>query len=235
MRARRSYNAQTMRDAERIGVIFDMDGVLVDSASAHRRSWQLLAEQTHLTITDQQFAETFGQPSRQIIRQLWGADLPDSDVKRLDERKESIYRDLICGRVPVMPGAVALLRRLQDDRTILAIGSSGPPANIELMLSEMGVSELFSVVVTGVDVEQGKPAPDVFLIAARRMRLDCPRCVVVEDAPVGIEAAHRAGMVAVGLVGTHDRAALGQAELVVDSLGELSLTRMADLLRRRRP
>ena len=212
-----------------------MDGVLVDSAWAHRGSWQLLAEEAGLTITDEQFAETFGQPSRQVIRQLWGTELPDSDVKRLDDRKECLYRDLIRDRVPVMPGAVALLHRLHREGAILAIGSSGPPANVELVLSELGVGELLSAIVTGVDVQKGKPAPDVFVMAAGRMQLACRRCVVVEDAPVGIEAAHRAGMAAVGLVGTHAREALRDAEWVVDSFAELSLARVAGLLRRVRP
>lgn len=210
-----------MTACDPIGVIFDMDGVLVDSAQAHRRSWQLLAEQTGRTITDQQFASTFGQPSRQIIRQLWGPHLTDQLVAELDQRKEQIYRQLIAHRIPTMPGALDLIRRLQQAGAKLAIGSSGPPANIDLVIDSLGIRQSFSAIVTGMDVTRGKPDPEVFLLAAKRLQLPAHRCAVIEDAPAGILAAHRAGMAAVGLVGTHPPEKLASADLLVHSLDQL--------------
>jgi len=120
-----------------IGVIFDMDGVLVDSAAAHLQSWQALAVELSRTITPEQFARTFGQRSAEIIAQLFGV-FDATEVKRLDARKEFLYRGLIRGRVPEMPGATSLIDRLHHAGFRLAIGSSGPPENVEMVIGELG-------------------------------------------------------------------------------------------------
>lgn len=211
------------------GVIFDMDGVIVDSGAAHLASWKRLAAENDLHITDQEFAETFGRPSREIIRLRWGADLPDDEVRRLDDRKEAIYREIIRGDVPVMPGALELMRELHADRWRLGIGSSGPPENVALVVAELALGSLLAAATDASDVTRGKPDPQVFLIAAERMGVRPGRCVVIEDAAHGVEAAHRAGMKAVALTSTHPRDTFAEADLVVDRLDELSSARLAAL------
>ncbi len=217
------------------GVIFDMDGVIVDSGPAHLASWQQLAAENGLEVTDEQFAETFGRPSREIIRLRWADRLPDDEaqrdaaVRRLDDRKEAIYRDIIRGQVPVMPGALELMRALDGDGWRLGIGSSGPPANVKLVVEELGLGSLLSGTTDASDVTRGKPDPEVFLIAADRMAVPPPRCVVIEDAVHGIEAAHRAGMKAVALTSTHPAHTFTQADLVVSELTQLSPSGLANL------
>ena len=130
-----------------------------------------------------------------------------------------------------MPGAPDLLRSLDEAGFALAVGSSGPPANIELVLSRLGNRSLFRAVVTGMDVTRGKPDPQVFLIAAKRLGIPPRRCAVVEDAPPGVEAANAAGMASVGLASTgRTRESLAQADLVVGSLAELSPRILRDLV-----
>jgi beta-phosphoglucomutase len=204
-----------------IGVIFDMDGVLVDSAAAHLQSWQTLARHRGIELTAQQFARTFGQRSSEIIAQHFGLTDPD-EIRELDHEKEAIYRDLIRGRVPEMPGAVRLVRGLHAAGLRLAIGSSAPPENVALVLDELGIKPFIDVVVTGPDVERGKPDPQVFQIAAKRMSLAPSNCLVVEDAPAGIEAARRGGMHSIALTGSHNAAALNGADRVVESLSQIS-------------
>ncbi len=204
-----------------LGVIFDMDGVLVDSRDAHLQSWRILAAQRHETVTDEQFSATFGRTSRDIIHVLFGVNDPE-EVRLLDDRKEAIYRDLIRGAVPVMPGAIELLRQLHAAGFRLAVGSSGPPENVDLVWNELGLTRFMSARVTGADVHHGKPDPEVFLRAAQKLDLAPQACAVVEDAPVGVEAARRAGMKAVALTGTHPAAALATADCLVDRLGALS-------------
>lgn len=208
-----------------VGVIFDMDGVLVDSYAPHLRSWCLLAEEAGFSVTETQFAATFGKTSREIIRMLFGVTEP-SKVRRLDDRKESLYRDLIRSTVPAMPGAMTLMRRLHEAGIRLAVGSSGPPENVELVCDRLGLSAFLSGKVTGRDVQRGKPDPQVFQLAARQMGVLPAACVVVEDAPVGIEAAKRAGMHAIGLVGTHPASALSSADRVVERLDDLDVASM---------
>lgn len=208
---------------DKLGVIFDMDGVLVDSYDAHFQSWQRVAEEERQTFTKQQFAATFGQTSREIIASLWDGSLTEERIRDLDNRKEAAYRQIIEANFPAMHGAGELLRRLKDAGFSLAVGSSGPPENIDVVLDQLQARSLFSAVVSGADVTRGKPDPQVFLIAAERLGLAPAECVVVEDAPLGITAAHAAGAPAIGFASTgRTRKSLAEAELVVDSLDEIS-------------
>ncbi len=200
-------------------VIFDMDGVLVDSYRPHLQSWTHLAVEHGLAITEEQFAATFGRTSREILRELFHVHEPDV-VRRMDDRKEAIYRDLIRGRVPVMPGALEVIISLHTAGYLLAIGSSGPPENVELVVAELSLTAWMSAIITGGDVCKGKPDPEVFLLAAERMGVLPEACVVVEDAPAGVEAARRAGMRSVALIGTHSLEALSAADLVIRHLQE---------------
>ncbi len=211
------------------GVIFDLDGVLIDSAAAHLESWRRLASRHGLSVSDAQFAHTFGRQNRDIIPILWGRPLPPIEVAALADEKESAYRDIVRGRIAdiTMPGAIALIQDCHEAGMKLAIGSSTPPENVELALSEMGVAQLFSACVTSRDVTRGKPHPDVFLLAAEKIGIPAARCAVIEDAPSGIDAALAAGCPAVGLTSHHPREKLAHAHVVVDSLTELTARRLS--------
>jgi beta-phosphoglucomutase len=130
-----------------------------------------------------------------------------------------------------MDGASDLIAALHAAGFKLAIGSSGPPENVELVRRTIRHGELLSAAVSGKDVTRGKPDPEVFLTAAKKLEIEPTRCAVVEDAPVGVEAARRAGMAAIGLTGTAPREALAKhAHLVVDSLRELNPAMIASLI-----
>jgi beta-phosphoglucomutase len=212
------------------GVIFDMDGVLIDSFEPHRRSWQQMARERGIEMTDEQFAATFGRTSRDIIRHFWGEGVSDEQIRQMDDRKEALFRDLLREQLPVMPGALELIDDLATHGFKLGVGSSGPPENVNLVVDSLGLRDHLSGIVTGMDVTRGKPDPQVFLLTAERMKVDPARCAVVEDAVHGITAARRAGMKAVALTGTAPRAALAAADLVVDSLTELGAARVAKLI-----
>jgi len=213
-----------------VGVIFDMDGVLVDSRDAHLQSWMMLADEMNRELTETAFHGTFGRTSREAISILFGTHLPETEVKRLDERKEAIYRDIIRAAVPAMPGAVALVQALSAAGIRLAVGSSGPPENIDLVLTAMGIKQSFRAVVTGVDVERGKPDPQVFQLAAARLELPEASCVVIEDAPVGVESARRAGCPVVALVGSHAHDALTAADRIVEHLNAVTVELIRELI-----
>lgn len=218
-----------------LAVIFDLDGVLVDSYQAHYESWRRLAAEQGLDYSRAQFAATFGRTSRDILAHHWPRPLTEEQVAAADERKEALYRQLIRRDFPVMIGARELVRALHAASFALAVGSSAPPANVQVSLEGLGLKELFSAAVTGQDVTRGKPDPQVFLLAAQRLGVPPAGCAVVEDAPAGIEAARRAGMAAIALTGTAGREQLAAADLVVDRLDELNPPRIADLIRHPRP
>lgn len=211
-----------MTDTDITAVIFDMDGVLIDSADAHYRSWQRLAADLGSEITPDQFRATFGRQNRDIIPLLFGEKIGPRSVDELGETKERYYRDMIRRCVPVLPGAADLVRACHDAGMACAVGSSGHPENIAIALSAMGIDGIMRAVVTGRDVTVGKPDPQVFLIAARRLDMPPRRCAVIEDAPAGVDAALAAGMTAVAVTTGHPRKELSHAHLVVDRLDELT-------------
>ena len=213
-------------------VIFDMDGVLVDSYQSHFQSWVLLAQEHGAEMTEQQFAETFGRTTREIIRLLW-PQVAEQDIPDMDAQKEAFYREALVADFPEMDGAGDLLARLAGEGFVLGIGSSGPPENVEAVLACLTSASLITATVNAAEVDRGKPDPQVFLLAAEKLGVAPPGCAVIEDAPAGIEAARRAGMAAVAITGTAPRDALAEkAHLVIDSLRELSPEIISDLIDR---
>lgn len=203
-------------------VIFDMDGVLIDSSDAHYASWRRLAEDLGGDVTLQQFKSTFGRQNRDIIPMLFGENLDADRVAELAETKERYYRELIQDRVPVIQSAPPLVRACAAAGLKCAVGSSGHPQNIAIALSAMGIEGIIEAVVTGHDVTVGKPDPQVFLLAAERLGIAPERCAVIEDAPAGIDAAVAGGMTAIAVTTEHPREALTRAHLIVDDLAELT-------------
>lgn len=205
-------------------VIFDMDGVLIDSYHAHFQSWQVVASEEGLDFSRDVFDRTFGRTSREIIQEVWGSRAAIAErVSSLDARKEAAYREIISRDFPAMPGVGALIDALVAAGFKLAVGSSGPPENVALVLSRLQRERLFSAVVSGADVVRGKPDPAIFLLAAQRMGMAPEHCAVIEDAPLGIAAARAAGMAAIGLASTgRQRDQLAAADAVFDSLNQIT-------------
>ncbi len=212
-----------------IGVIFDMDGVLVDSAKPHLRSWELLSEETGVAISAKQIADTFGRHNSDIIPRLFG-DVSGERLRTLASRKEKLYRDLVRDNPPLVEGATDLIEQLNTADCKLAIGSSGPLDNIQLILSALGADKTIATIVSGDDVTRGKPDPQVFAIACERLGLSPSRCVVIEDAPVGIEAAMAAGTKPIGVCLYQTRDALGAADLIVEKLSDLTVDMIGRLI-----
>jgi beta-phosphoglucomutase len=213
-------------------VIFDVDGVLVNSYQAHFASWSKLYHELGRDYTEAQFAADFGRTSRDILRRTLGDTLSEDRIRTLDERKEGIYRDLLREQFPAMDGAISLIDALAEDGFLLAVGSSAPLANIVLSLEKLGRTAKFSAIVTGADVTRGKPDPQVFQLAAERLAIPPTQCAVIEDAVHGVEAARCAGMTSIGLTGTVPRERLAAADLVVDHLDELSPRKLRDLIQK---
>lgn len=216
-------------------VLFDMDGVLVDSYEAHFRSWQKLAAEMDVEFSEADFARTFGQTSREILREDWPAALSDEQIAEADDRKEQMYREIIRAEFREICGARALAEALHADGFKLAVASSGPRANVQAGLEGFGHPDWFSALVSGQDVTHGKPDPAVFVKAAEALGVPSAHCCVIEDAPAGVLAGKRAGSAVVALVGTAERNALAEAgaDLVVDCLTEVTPAIIAGLIKQR--
>jgi HAD superfamily hydrolase (TIGR01509 family) len=200
------------------GVLWDLDGTLVDSAEFHWLSWRdtLAAEGHHITY--QQFLDSFGQKNDRILPLWLGPDTPVERMTRIGDAKEAEYRRLARTHgLTALPGASEWVHRLHERGWKQAIASSAPRQNVEVMLEVLGVDHDFDAIVGAEDVTAGKPDPQVFLTAAAKLGLPPERCVVVEDAAAGIEAARRAGMRSIGV----SRSAGLDADVVVRSLADL--------------
>lgn len=203
-------------------VLFDLDGVLVDSSSYHQRALERLGAELGVVVTESFHRATFGMRTRETLLQLLTSPPPEDELERLVERKEALFRELARGHLVPLEGAVELVRALRLAGYRLAIGSSTVRANVGLALEEIGVFAEFDVIVSGEEVLVGKPEPDVFLKAAQKLGVSPSRCVVVEDAPQGVEAARRGKMRVIAVAASQPPERLKNADRIVTSLRELS-------------
>jgi HAD superfamily hydrolase (TIGR01509 family) len=211
------------------GAVFDWDGVIINSEEYHRVSWERLAEEDGLFLPEGHFEKSFGRKNAEIIPEILGWAQAPAAVEDLSFRKEEHYRRLVRERgVTALPGVIAWLEALEQAGVPCGIGSSTPRANIELSLSFLGCERFFRTVVSAEDVTRGKPAPDVFLTVAERIGVPPERCVVFEDALVGLEAAKNAGMRRVAVASTNPADLLKpNANRVVARLDELRVDDLA--------
>jgi beta-phosphoglucomutase len=209
-----------------LGAIWDVDGTLVDTAESHFRAWQAVSAERGRPFTRADFARTFGRRNPEIIHILFGDGLGRREAEEMADRKEALYRDEARAGVALLPGVRALVEGLDRAGFRQAVGSSAPRANLDLILRLTDVGRYFPVVVSSEDTRRGKPDPEVFLTAAQRLGAPPPRCVVLEDAVAGVEAAKAGGMrcIAVRFVGHHPEDALrgAGADLVVATLDEVA-------------
>ncbi len=209
-----------------------MDGVLVLSGPAHWLAWRDTAAAHGRPLTEAEFLAVNGMTNDDICARLWGAGATPEFVAVVAGAKERAYRRAVAAAVPLAPGCRELLASLRSHGALLAVGSSGPQENVDLVLDAGGIRPFFGAVVHAGLVRRGKPAPDIFVRAAALLGVQPAHCTVVEDAPSGVRAARAAGMRVVGDATKHhadELLALG-AELVLPDLAAIDAR---DLLRQR--
>lgn len=181
-------------------VIFDIDGTIVDNMHLHAEAFGVFAERHGLpALTPDDRARLDGRRNSEIFPILFKREVPREEWRRYEEEKEGLYRELSRGRLAPMPGLKELIRRLEDEGIAVALATSAPEPNVTHTLGELGLADAFPIIVRGDQVARGKPAPDVFLEAARQLEVAPGQCLVFEDAPMGVVAAQAAGMPVVAL------------------------------------
>lgn len=214
-------------------VIWDLDGVIVDSSAQHRRSWQLLAAETGVTFTDEDFWSSFGRSNAAIIPLHWGAQLTPEQIDDLANRKEVYFRDILREEgLKALPGALELMREAKAAGLKQSLASSTPVENITVVSELLGLNRWLDAFVSGDRLPRGKPAPDVFLLAAKTLGVEPARAVVIEDAPAGVAAAKAAGMGCLAVTTSHPAGALAAADRIVDSLAHVHIADLQALVKR---
>jgi beta-phosphoglucomutase len=213
--------------------IFDMDGTIVDNMAFHTESWLEFFERRGKTYdADAFFRETAGAQGREILRERLGPDIPDDEIAVLAQEKDALYREMYAPHRAAIQGFEDLVTRAREQGVALAVATSAPPKNIVFTLDELDLRRHFDAVVGAADVKQGKPHPDVFLKAAEKLGVEPKDCIVFEDAPMGVEAARRAGMRAVVITTTLPAEAFREFDNVVKIVDDYDALKVEDLLAR---
>ncbi len=212
-------------------IIWDMDGVLADTAPYHFRAWQEIFGKRGVKFTREDFKHAFGIRNDAIIRRALGKEISQDEIEAIARRKEKTFRRMIGQNIKPIPGAVKLLKALDESGVKMALASSTPIENIRLITGSLGIADCFQAIVSGHEVTEGKPSPQVFLLAARRLGVKPGNCIVIEDAVAGVTAAKKAGMYCVAIATTHSKESLKQADLVVDTLEIVTVKDLENLLK----
>ncbi|PKO00960.1 MAG: beta-phosphoglucomutase [Chloroflexi bacterium HGW-Chloroflexi-4] len=198
-------------------VLWDMDGVIVDTYEGHFVSWKQALDEVGQGYDEEIFRRTFGMNNRLIMATVYGREMDEDFVQKVSDRKEEIFRRDIKGLVKVLPGVMDWLERFKEMDLKQAVASSAPQANIDALLTELNIREYFQAEAAGATLK-GKPDPAVFLLAAKLLGVDPVNCLVIEDSIAGVEAAKAAGCQCVAVLTTNQASDLGNADLIIKDL-----------------
>ena len=209
-------------------MLFDWDGVVIDSSAAHEKSWELLASEMGRTLPEGHFKEGFGRKNEYIIPEILGWTRDSEEIKDIARRKEFLYREILKETgIEALPGVKKLLESLKEAGIPCAVGSSTERENITTVMELLGFSEFFQKIISADEVVHGKPDPEVFLKAAASIGRKPQECVVFEDSFAGLQAARAGKMKSVGVATTNSLSALvGKADLVVYRLTDVDLPKL---------
>ena len=211
--------------------IFDWDGVIIDSSEHHIEAWRRCAKEEDLVFPETLFKQSFGMKNEQIIPQLWKWTNDPGEILRLDRKKETYYREIMKEKgLVALPGVFELLSLLKKSTIPCAVGSSAPMANVATGLDILDYGHFFQAVVSGEDVKLGKPDPQIFLTAALRLAVVPRRCIVFEDAKVGVAAAKAGAMKVVAVTNTYPAGELADADMIVGSLADVTIEKLKSLV-----
>ncbi len=194
------------------GVVFDLDGTLVDNMRLHADAFQAFVRAHGLPELDEEMRRKLdGRRNRDIFPVLFGRELAEDDLRAYSRQKESHYRELSRGKLAPLPGLIDFLDRLDESGVPMAIATSAPEPNVRHNLEQIGLADRFAHVIRSDQVARGKPWPDVFLAAAELIGIEPRRCLAFEDAPAGIQGAGAAGMSCVGITTSFSDSMLAEA------------------------
>jgi HAD superfamily hydrolase (TIGR01509 family) len=200
-------------------VLWDLDGTLIDSMPYHWQAWQDVLEPLGYHFTPEQFAPSIGLRNDEIVRDVLKLDRPRPEIEHIVESKEIRYRAIVRERGLIMlPGVQHWLTQLKAGGWRQAIVTSAPRLNVKAILAVIDLDQIIDTIICAEDVMRGKPDPQPFELAAARLSVPPDRCIVIEDAPAGLEGARRASMKSIGVLTTHSSL---QADCVVKSLADL--------------
>ena len=228
-RTGRRNNLKTETTDDRRAILWDMDGTIVNSLPFHKHAWQETFAKRGEDFTEEDFQWANGRRNEEIIPHFLKRSMPPEEVNIIADEKEATFRRLVKDSVKALPGVIELIKSLAAAKYQLAVVSSTPEENIELITKMLGIKKYFSLLINGDDVKEGKPSPQCFLLGAEKLGVEPKNCVVMEDAVVGVRAAKRAGMHCIAVANTCPREDIAEADIVVNSLEEINVKTIEEL------
>ncbi|MBA7502742.1 Phosphoglycolate phosphatase [subsurface metagenome] len=204
-------------------VLWDMDGVIANSGSFHFAAWQETFAKRGVNFTKKDFTKFFGIRNDFIIRNVLGEGLSEENVESIVQEKEASFREKAKGNIKPFPGVIKLLNTIKKGNFKQVLVSSAPKENIDLLNSELNLEGIFDCIVSGREVAESKPSPQISLLAAEKLGAEPKDCIVIEDSPFGVKAAKAAGMRCLAVTNTHPKQNLGEADKIVNSLEDIDL------------
>ena len=211
-------------------VIWDMDGIIVDSARHHLKGWQIVFQKRGVNYTEKDFWHNTGKRSDTIIKNVLGKKIPQNEITKIIQEKDETFRQLMGQNIRPFPGVLKLIASLKEHGFKIAIASSAPMENIQLITRSLKIHNHFDTIVSGWEVTRGKPDPQTFLLTAEKLGVEAERCIVIEDAISGVTASKRAGMPCIAVTNTTPREELREADLIIDTLEEITIDDLERLL-----
>ena len=206
---------------KQFAILWDMDGVLVDTGEAHFLTWHQTLAEIGVTYTREDFRLTFGMNNAGVLEYVYGEPQDPDIVDKLSQQKEELFREMMRVGVELLPGVEGWIKQFKAWGWKQAIASSAPRENINVLVDGLKIRSHLDAMVSGVDLPP-KPAPDVFLKAAAEIGVGPENSLVIEDSLAGVGGAANAGMKCIAVTTTNPREALHQAGLVFDDLTELT-------------
>lgn len=215
---------------KRLGVIFDMDGVIVDSNPYHKIALKEFCSRHGYELTDDQLLKRiYGRTNREWITDLFGK-LPEEQLLEYTEEKEQLYRKLFNEDIKPLKGLVKFLDLLDEKNILRAIGTSAPRSNVDFTLTRTNTTKYFPTILNDTFVTHSKPHPEIYIKSAAALGLPNDQCIVIEDSLSGVEAGQKAGSKVVGVTTTHTREELAHCALVIDDFEGLTIEILEKLI-----
>ena len=211
-------------------VIWDMDGIIADTSQYHHKGWQIVFRKRGINYTEADFRRNTGKRSDTIIREVLGEKIPQNEITEIIQEKDATFRQLMGGNIKLFPGVLKLITSLKEHDFKIAIASSAPMENIRLITQSLKIDNYFDAIISGWEVTKGKPHPQTFLLAAEKLGVETEDCIVIEDAISGVTASKRAGMRCIAVTNTTSREELREADLIIDTLEEITADDLERLL-----
>ncbi|MDX2191563.1 MAG: HAD family phosphatase [Bacteroidota bacterium] len=214
----------------KIGVLFDMDGVIIDSNPFHKIALDIFLEKYGFNLSEEERKKKlYGRANKDWINEVFGGGLTEARLLELGSEKEMYWRDVYKNDIKPVKGLVQFLDLLKFNEIPIAIGTSAPPENVEFTLEKCQISSYFKVILNQDHVIKGKPDPEIYLNCAKSLNLPSSQCIVIEDSLAGVAAGKAAGCKVIGITTTHTKAELSHCDMIIEDFKGLEIEHLKSI------